>query len=499
MTQDYKNFLNMDRRKFLQTAGAAGVSAMGLGACALPSGFRIEQQPLIQPAVEKSKDGLLDTKVSAQYGSFNLGGQNVYLRCYNGRPVGNTLDFRAGDTVRLKLTNNMPFKGDFGLCTDVGGLENSPRGYNITNMHVHGLHVSPKPPSDDILLTVDNDESFQYIYDIPPNHPPGTYFYHAHVHGSTAIQVASGMSGCMIVRGELDDIPAIKAAKEVVLMIQTQRFDENGVCESFGILNNEDKTFINGQLNPVIRIKKGEVQRWRLCNASHMMPFDLKIASYRYTTTMPMTLLCRDGNPLKATKEIEQIRMVPGNRADILVKGFDPGVYFLTGGDAAGTIATLIVEEDEVPDMTLYAGDLPQVPELTDIKESEVTFGRRLEFDFAYGTHPKFTINDKPFSCDDAWKIPLNSVEEWEVYNHTAYPHPFHIHVNPFQVVSGGNVDPGTWMDTLEFPAFERIKFRTRFLDFTGTFVFHCHNLMHEDMGMMQAITVFDPKKPDEA
>lgn len=487
-------FLNMPRRRFLQTMGGAGATAFGLGACAMPGGLRTSGQDLIDPPVEKSHDGLLDTRVTAQYGSYQLGGQDVYLRSYNGNPCGNTLDFKAGDTVRLKLVNNLPFEPFSDVCVVEPGQENTPRSFNATNMHVHGLHVSPKSPADNILLTVNTGEDYQYEYNIPPNHPPGTYFYHAHVHGSTAIQVASGMAGCIIVRGDLDEIPEIKAAKERVLMIQTQRFDDDGRCESFSILNNEDKTFINGQEKPTIRIKKGEVQRWRIVNASHMMPFDLRIESFRYTTSMPMTLLCRDGNPLPQTKEIEHLQMVAGNRADVLVKGFDPGTYFLSGGDSSGIIATVIVEDDAVPDMSLYAGPLPQVPELTPIAESEVTYGRRLEFGFAYGEQPKFTINDKPFSCDKPWEIPLNSVEEWEVYNHTAYPHPFHIHVNPFQVVSGGNIDPGTWMDTLEFPAFSRIKFRTRFLDFTGTFVFHCHNLMHEDMGMMQAVKVFDPK-----
>ncbi len=494
MTNDHNNQFSLPRRRFLQGMGGVGATALGLGACGFPSTFGYSGQDLVQPPVEKSKDGLLQTKVVAQMGSFNLGGQDVYLRCYNGRPVGNTLDFHAGDTVKLKLTNKLPFEPYAGICKAIPGEANTPHGFNVTNMHVHGLHVSPKAPSDDILLAVlPAGGSYNYEYHIPKDHPPGTYFYHAHVHGSTAMQVSSGMSGCLIVRGAVDEIPEIKAAKEQVLMIQTQRFDEQGQCESFGLLNNGDKTYINGQYNPVIRIKKGEVQRWRIVNASHMVPFDLQIQTYRYTTTLPFTVLCYDGNPLPNTKEVETIRMVAGNRVDVLVKGFDPGTYFLTGGDSAGTIATVIIEEDDSDgDMPLYAGPLPTVPELTPIPESEVTYGRRLEFGFVYGGNPKFTINNKPFSCDDPWEIPLNSVEEWDVYNHTAYPHPFHIHVNPFQVVSGGGVDPGTWMDTLEFPPFERIKFRTRFSTFTGEFVFHCHNLMHEDMGMMQAVSVVD-------
>lgn len=494
MNNKHTSFLNMPRRRFLQGIGGAGATAMGLGACTATPGWIYTGEPLRQPKVEQSQDGELNTKVIARMGNFKLAGKDVFLRCYNNKPLGNTLDVRAGDTLKLRLRNDLPFSPYDGLCLTKPdpSIDNTPRGFNVTNMHLHGLHVSPQKPADDIFITLQSGEHFDYEYHIPKTHPPGTYFYHAHVHGSTAMQVASGMAGCLIVRGELDDIPEIKAAEEKVIFIQTQRFDKDGKCESFSILNNEDKAYINGQYQPVIRIKKGQVQRWRLVNASHMVPFNLSIQTYRYTTTMPMTLLCRDGNPLPATKEIESLYMVAGNRADVLVKGFDPGTYFLVGGPDYGTLATVIVEDEAVPDMSLYAGPLPTAPELVPIPESEVTFGRRLDFDFVYGEHPKFTINNQPFSCDDTWKVPLNAVEEWEVYNHTAYPHPFHIHVNPFQIVSGGGIDPGTWLDTMEFPPFQRIKFRTRFLDFTGKYVFHCHNLMHEDMGMMQGVEVIE-------
>ena len=111
---------------------------------------------------------------------------------------------------------------------------------------------------------------------------------------------------------------------------------------------------------------------------------------------------------------------------------------------------------------------------------------RQTNADKQSGFTGRLLINNQPFSCTETWKIPLNAVEEWEVYNHTEDPHPFHIHINPFQVVSGGDVEPGIWLDTLELPPFERITFRTRFSTYTGKFVFHCHNLTHEDMGMMR-------------
>jgi len=479
------------RRSVLQGLGAA--TALGAGVplvsplvsnvfAASPPG-----QDLRQPPVERSKDGLLDVSLKARIGTYELGGRTVHLRGFDGGPVGRTLDIEAGDTLRLQLVNELPFDPLEYLCTayPVPG-ENAPRGFNVTNMHVHGVHVSPRAPADDIFLLLRSGETFNYVYDVHREHPPGTYFYHAHFHGSVALQVASGMSGGLIIRGEMDRIPEIAAAEEKVMVIQTQRFNKDGICDNYEIRKTGDQYYVNGQVNPVIRMRPGEVQRWRLVNASHMFAVDLKLGKW------PMTALCYDGNPLPKAKEVDHVLLIPGNRADVLVKGFAPGVYYLIGGETVGTLAT-VVFEGEPHEMPLFAGDLPEIPALKPITEKEVTYGRRLEFGMTYAPpRVHYLINNQPFSCTETWKIPLNAVEEWEVYNHTEDPHPFHIHINPFQVVSGGDVEPGIWLDTLELPPFERITFRTRFSTYTGKFVFHCHNLTHEDMGMMQAVEVVE-------
>jgi FtsP/CotA-like multicopper oxidase with cupredoxin domain len=355
-------------------------------------------------------------------------------------------------------------------------------------MHLHGVHVSPNSPADNVFIMVRPDEVQHYVYAIPKDHPPGTYFYHSHFHGSVAIQVASGMAGALIIEGELDRIPEIEAAEQVVLMFQTQRFNAAGLCEDYETLLVGDQVYVNGQVRPVISMRPGQVQRWRMVNAAHQQIMALSLESHDFT------ILCLDGSPLPRATAAQAISMVPGNRADVLVKAGRPGLYPLTGGDPSGVIAYLRVEGDP-DDMALYHGDLPVPPLLKPIADSEVTYGRRIEFGMA-GSPPsvKYLINGQPFTCADPWKIALGAVEDWEIYNHTADAHPFHIHINPFQMLSGGNVPTGVWLDTVELPPFARIRFRTRFEDYTGTFVLHCHNLVHEDMGMMQALRVIaDP------
>ena len=87
--------------------------------------------------------------------------------------------------------------------------------------------------------------------------------------------------------------------------------------------------------------------------------------------------------------------------------------------------------------------------------------------------------------------VPLNAVEEWTVYNRNAYPHPFHIHINHICVVriNGEPVEP-FWADTIPLPPTGNITFRSRVTAFTGDFVWHCHALDHEDLGMMQLVEV---------
>lgn len=129
----------------------------------------------------------------------------VRLRSYVGAATGGSPQFAAptvrilpGETFRLTLRNELP--ADDPTCPGAGGV-NVPHCFNRTNMHTHGLHISPTGNSDNVLVSVSPGVSFQYEYNIPPDHPAGTFWYHSHLHGSTALQVSSGMAGALIIEG----------------------------------------------------------------------------------------------------------------------------------------------------------------------------------------------------------------------------------------------------------------------------------------------------------
>lgn len=120
------------------------------------------------------------------------------------------VELKPGDTYRLNLHNDLAKAEDMGLpwlpepCSSVVEDHNTPdcANSNLTNMHFHGGFVSPSGNSDNVLLTLHPGVSFTYEYNIPEDHPAGTFWYHSHKHGSTALQVASGMAGTIIIRGD---------------------------------------------------------------------------------------------------------------------------------------------------------------------------------------------------------------------------------------------------------------------------------------------------------
>ncbi|WP_448956387.1 multicopper oxidase family protein [Labrys neptuniae] len=129
------------------------------------------------------------------------GGEDpVELRSFGGCNTGPAVFVKPGDTLRLNLSNQTD-KAD-PTCTDPQRAGTSPAEcFNTTNLHSHGLHVSPAGNSDNVLLNIPPQTAFPYEINIPADHPSGTFWYHPHRHGSTAAQVASGAAGVLVVKG----------------------------------------------------------------------------------------------------------------------------------------------------------------------------------------------------------------------------------------------------------------------------------------------------------
>ncbi|HEY8941412.1 MAG TPA: multicopper oxidase domain-containing protein, partial [Cellvibrio sp.] len=249
----------------------------------------------------------------------------VHLRAYNGKFIAPAVIMNPGQTVRFNLINKLPVPKVNCARADMN-TPAPPTCFNETNLHSHGLWISPTGNSDNVLLSIDPGVAFEYEYNVPADHPAGTFWYHPHTHGSTAMQVASGMSGALIVKGarkptpesngDIDTLlePLVGAGgveEEIKLLQQIPYacFDSKGkikqtekgiwICEDgdIGIVENFDLqvgdpnaweksgryTLINGQARARINARAGQLYRWRLIDAGFNETVNLRIREIKST------------------------------------------------------------------------------------------------------------------------------------------------------------------------------------------------------------------------
>ncbi|HEX5498031.1 MAG TPA: multicopper oxidase domain-containing protein, partial [Thermomicrobiales bacterium] len=216
---------------------------------------------LIEPEVRHANGGVLDATLRVQYAYRDIGGYRLYLRTYEGTIPGPTLRLQPGDTLRIALANDLPPNRD-----PMPMQMNMPHHFNTTNLHAHGAHVDPGGVSDNIFREMEPGGRYDIAIDFPKTHTRGTLWYHPHAHGSSDPQIASGMAGALILEGDFADVPEIAAAKERVLILNEVLFDSFGTIETYDTVWPEAAPrflSVNGQREPIVRLRPGEVQRWR--------------------------------------------------------------------------------------------------------------------------------------------------------------------------------------------------------------------------------------------
>ena len=433
---------------------------------------------LQEPPVRASQNGVLETSLTARLGPTTAAGNAVTSRVYEGGFPGPTLRVRPGDTLRVRLVNELT--GDDAA----------------TNLHVHGMHVSPRDNGDNIFLHAMSGEHVDYEYRIPPDHAAGLYWYHPHVHGDSELQVNNGMVGAIVVEGGLDALPGVGDVTDRLLVLQATQFGPDGVVLGLEDQSNDGALrLINGQLNPTIRLRPGETQRWRILNASADSFFNLALAGHR------LHQIAKDGNPQAEVWSRDAILLAPGERVEVLVQGGAAGTYELRTmlfGESFQAMpdvvmATVVVEGEPTDPQPLPVALLP----FEDLSEAPVDLRREISFGISFPAtgDPDFLTNGHTFDMDRVDQtVKLGALEEWTITNTTDEWHPFHIHVNDYQVVAVNGEPVRAWghEDTTPVPPGGSITMRTRFRTFTGKFVYHCHLLFHEDHGMMGVIEVVE-------
>jgi len=480
------------------------------------------------PEVIRAVDGVLNTSLEVKYGDNKIAACPVHLRSYNGKLVGPTLRAKPGEKLKIIVKNMLPPNP----AIDHTNMQ-IPHGFNTTNLHTHGLHVSPSGISDNVLREMppaedgSGEKDYEVEVDIPADHPPGTFWYHAHVHGATAMQVSSGMEGALIIEGGLDQVPEIAAGAETekVFVFQQISYDTQGQVENFNVslgfgqwgkLHRQHT--INGQLYPTLTMRPGELQRWRMIHggvhetltvALHgpgsdnlINPIDID-----KLPVVKLNEIATDGLALGRLDAWDKVELEPGYRSDVLVKVGGAGTYYLVdsstpaiksllGGEEPEHLLARIQVAGDALDMPLpTASELAPLKPMKDVTDDEIAGHPTQMVEFCVCKDSKgqtiFAVNGKEFDPNEARELKLGEAQEWDVSTDPkslAPTHPFHIHVNPFQVTRAGpdGKPQIVWKDTLLVRVGQPQKLRTRYEDFTGKFVMHCHILDHEDQGMME-------------
>lgn len=587
--------MEINRRQFMIGAGALMAAGCQSGDLVLAPAHGGTGVAAAQPA--PPADSTVD--LIAQWVETELDGTRVRLRSYNGQVPGPTLEVHPGETVAINLRNELTPYDSSGW----DGNHNVPHMLNHTNLHVHGMEVMPhlfepqgtsEPLSQ--MISVGPGEAKEYRFQVPDDHPSGLFWYHPHHHGSTAVQAVSGMAGALIVRGPIDEVPEIKAAREIVVAMndiglfpseedpdvwvyepvqnaiwntlgsEVQRWNadikamepapdlQGGFSTGdyklryylvngqpyFKEVHNDEPTpkdfkppadcpdqFSNQQdpvstqlTPPRFTLRPGEVVRFRMLNANsdNLMPIVVEghqlhlLALDGVNFPAPRTLVEK---PIDGRFGDQQLLLAPANRAEFLLQGGAPGVYkivqlhqceqFLVS--RSKVIAEIEIAGDPMdPPMALPATLPPPTRHYPLIDASEVVRLRNIVFSMAFpGTlNPivglDFMVNNNVYQ-EEAVPIVVGreTVEEWHLrvpdgMHGGSEGHPFHIHVNSFEVISidGQAQPPGTIQDTIWVGANSEVVIRTRFREWLGKAVFHCHILPHEDCGMMQNFLITD-------
>lgn len=484
----------------------------------LAAGAAVARMALPVPEVIASVDGVLATTLRPAVSHVDMGApQLVTTYAYNGVVPGPTWEIRPGDTLRIDLVNDLPpLHGHHGEADLT-----RPHAWTTTNLHTHGLHVSPEGNSDNVFLEIAPGETFSYEIAVPAGHPAGLFWYHPHKHGGVCQQVRAGMAGALIVRGDIDEVPEVAAATEHLLVFQAIELDAdfaladpipNPTSEEAFYPRSQILYTANGTLNPTITMYPGEVRRLRMLNAAEGKFMHLALDGHDFH------VLAWDGLTMDAPETVPDLFLSPANRVEALVKAGRPGTYALIVTPASSQHPTMpgmgtppatkelipqsiltIVVEGEGPEMALPATLPAYDPEILPIvRKRDLTYS--VERGADESTFHTFGINGIPFDpANPPYRMVLDTAEEWTVTNardpkYPEHAHTFHIHVNPFKVthINGEPVPKPFWRDTFILTGIngDSFTFVTNLTDFTGLTVEHCHVLSHEDLGMMEAIEI---------
>lgn len=512
---------SLSRREFLCLLGF-GAGAVVLAACSpktlLTPTARTPVPNIIPPT---GKDVLID--LTAAPGTINLlPGAATRVWQYQGQVsagdagslqtipdsyLGPILRLQRGQTLKLRFHNQVP---------------------DASIVHWHGLHV-PDTSDGHPRFAIQQDAVYDYEYRILNR--AGSYWYHPHPHGRTGPQAYYGLAGLLIISDDEETALGLPSGEfDLPLVIQDRSFDnENQLVYVADTMNGffGDQVLINGQAQRTWKVQ-ARPYRLRLLNGSNA-----RIYKLAWSDNTMLTIIGTDGGLLAKPVQRSYITLAPGERVELWAdfSAYQPGQELLlkslpfsvsTGmmGGMMGSSSGLpngaaldILRMQVEPAAGVTFPGLPAQLSAPGFYTEQDAVNRKNPRQFTLAMMMTGTLNGRSFAMNEVAgdeKVRLGDLEVWEFYNSEgggmgmmgggAHPHPMHVHNVQFQVlerqvdsqnrqdyeaVSAGFVNEG-WKDTVLVWPGERVRVLVRFENYAGLYLYHCHNLEHEDGGMMR-------------
>jgi FtsP/CotA-like multicopper oxidase with cupredoxin domain len=445
-------------------------------------------RPLAIPPVAESTvvDGVRRFALTAQAGSTDFGdGRSAETIGLNQSYLGPTLRMARGETVAVDVTNSLS---------------------EMTTLHWHGMHL-PAPDDGGPHQMIQPGQTWRPSWTI--DQPAATLWYHSHPHGETAQQVYRGLAGMLLIddpAGEPTGLPSTYGVDDVPLIVQDKSFDGSGdlIIDPAGTATTGflgDTLVVNGTVAPYYEATTA-LLRLRLLNASNARVYD-----FGFSDNREFALIGTDGGYLERPWQTDRVQLSPAERADIVValqpgetvqlRSTSPDLGSRVGsrhrfGQGTFTVLELRAAEQLAGGTTVPAA-LAQLPRL-DPADAAVTRAFRIT---------GRAINGRPMDMGRIDEVvTVDATEIWSVTNADPQPHNFHVHNVQFQVLDIDGREPppdlAGWKDTVYVAPRSTVRLIMRFEDYTDAqwpYMYHCHLLWHEDIGIMGQFLVLAPEQ----
>jgi FtsP/CotA-like multicopper oxidase with cupredoxin domain len=468
--------------------------------------------PFVRPGSITSVNGVLSTPLTMAPDTFQIGGATLVRNVYNGEYVAPVLRMNRRERLDIPVTNAMR-----------ANAKQSQNQVDTTNQHYHGMVVTPLPDSGDNVTNVfvAQGKTNRNAFHVPDLQSEGMMWYHPHPHGRTATQVSGGLAGALIIGDLLASFPTYRSAGGANERVMYIKDTSDGGAAALNI---------NGNPCTDLTIAPGQMQLWRIGNMTAGTWVNLRLGErgrgYQFT------VLALDGNHLTRPTRMDSLFLAPGQRAEVVVIGgagpwtnvpfysdsfvtsFDTATKKRKGTSPRVDLGSLTVTGPPaaVDSQALAPETLPENAALADsirrlLADADVdTFTLHYQFP----GRGVFMLNGRDYNSDPTRldrAVAVGRTQEWTLVNDTWFNHTFHIHQTDFVVTEINGVPqpdsvhldnvhlgihqtrPGVW-------AGDTVRIRFRFSPIAaGPFVYHCHDLFHEDGGMMANICVYDPAR----